>query len=365
MKQLDSGYTYEVDNIKKDAWHTLMLEFKDASFYQTWSYGSVCWGEDSLSHLVLKRDGEVVSFAQARIIRLSLFRIGLAYISWGPVWRKKTNDSDLQVFSNMLRALRNEYSVRRGYTLKVIPKNFFGDDDTIKNLFEEEGFSWSPDPQKTVYLDITPPIEEIRRNLRPKWRQMLNRALKQQAEYKDRIDGDVHYNTAKIIREMMQRKDFVEFGSMEVRLSINNDLPDPLKLKFVYCVVDNEPAGVMGWFPIGTVGQPLVGATGDKALQLNGSYPLWWRMVEYYKDQGASCVDLGGISKERNPGGYLFKTGIAGEKRIEKHYVGEFHACDNRLSSFSFSVAMDLRGRYRQSLVKLNMLKKRLGRYAS
>jgi lipid II:glycine glycyltransferase (peptidoglycan interpeptide bridge formation enzyme) len=168
----------------------------------------------------------------------------------------------------------------------------------------------------------------------------------------------LYESAKKIIREMMERKGYVEFGSMEDMISINQDLPEHLKLKFAFCTYENELAAVLGWFPIGEVGVPLVGATGDKALSLNASYPLWWKMVEYYKSQGATCIDLAGINKERNSGGYLFKTGLAGEKRIEKHYIGQFDACRNVLSSLVFETGMSLRQKYRDMLIKINKLSK-------
>jgi hypothetical protein len=358
MKQLDSGYTYEVDTIKKDAWHKLLLEFDDTTIYQTWSYGAISWGEESLSHLILLKNGEIVSMAQLRIAKLPLPRIGLAYLTWGPIWRRKAKNTDVEILRNMLRALYNEYAIKRGYLLRVIPKQIHGDEDNIRKIYEDEGFSWSPDPQQTVYVDLTPQLEEIKKNMRPKWRQTLNRALKQQAEFTEESNAELYDSAIKIIGEMMQRKGYVEFGSMEDMISVDQDLPEILKLKIAYCTFENELVAVLGWFPIGMIGVPLVGATGDKALNLNASYPLWWKMVEYYKNQGASCIDLAGINKERNPGGYLFKTGIAGEKRIEKNYIGQFDACENLFSSFCFKTGMSLRQQYRDFIIKMNKLTK-------
>jgi len=358
MKQLDSGYTYEVENLKKEEWHNLLLDFNDSTIYQTWSYGSVSWGEDTLSHLVLKENGEIVSIAQLRIAKFLGVPIGFAYLPWGPIWRKKGKDLNDKDMLNMLRALYNEYVIRRRYLLRIIPKNIHKNDENVRKMFEDENFSWTPDTQQTVYVDLTPSLEDIKKNIRSKWRQTLNRALKQDVDFSEEITEELYNSTKKIIREMMERKGYVEFGSMEDMLSVNQDLPTSLKLKFAFCTFENELIAVLGWFPVGEVGVPLVGATGDKALRLNASYPLWWKMVEYYKNQGALCIDLAGVSKERNPGGHLFKTGLAGEKRTEKNYIGQFDACENVLSSFCFKTGMAIRQYYRDLRIRINNLSK-------
>ena len=75
MYALDPDYTIETDNIDKEAWSRVLLEFDDANIYQTWSYGAVRWGEKNLSHLLLKKGGEIVAAAQAGIAKLP-------FLSW-------------------------------------------------------------------------------------------------------------------------------------------------------------------------------------------------------------------------------------------------------------------------------------------
>ncbi len=354
MRNLESGFSFEVDTAEKASWHSMLENFRDTTMYQTWSYGSIRWGEPSLSHIILKKDAETVAMAQLRIAKLPVGRIGFAYLPWGPVWKKKDQEDDTTILRNMLRALYNEYACRRGYLLQCLPKANYNNYDIIRTIFTEEGFSWSPDSMQTVYINLSPSLESIRANTRGKWRQTLNRALKQKLEFKQGSSDQVYDIASSIILEMKKRKNFVEFGSMEDIIEIDIDLPDNLKLCFLLCIAENNPVAVLGWFPIGEIGLPLVGATNNNALQYNASYPLYWKMVEYYKDKGAACIDLGGINKERNPGGYLFKTGLAGKNRIEKNYVGQFDACNSFLSLLFFKKAMSLRQSYRNFLVKLN-----------
>ena len=135
MKQLDPGYTVKVDRIDKVKWHNFLQLFDDASFYQTWSYGKISWGEKSLSHLVLEKNDKIVSMAQLRIVEMPLLQAGFAYLTWGPMWRKKGEKVNLNILRNMLQALYNEYVINRGYLVKVLPKSIHSSIVSFNNSF--------------------------------------------------------------------------------------------------------------------------------------------------------------------------------------------------------------------------------------
>jgi len=356
---MDSGYSYEVDNVDKNTWHNLLLEFDDISFYQTWSYGSLMWGEKFLSHLVLKWHNEVAAIAQIHIVKLPLIQAGIAYLNWGPMWIRKDRPRNLETLRNMIRALYKEYVGYRKFFLRIIPKQIHENGDSFLHLFIDEGFSWSPDTMQTVYLNLSQSLEEIKAGMRPKWRQTLNKSLKERLEI---IEGPMEELSAEalmIVSEMRKRKHYVEFGSMEDVIGVNNDLPKYLQLRILVARYEGKAVAVLGWFPIGKTGIPLIGAIGDRGLKLNASYPLWWKMVEYYKNIGASWIDLAGINSKRNPGGYLFKSGIAGKARKETRYIGQFDASDSLLSSCFFKGGVFIREHYRAFLITANILKQR------
>jgi hypothetical protein len=67
---LDSGYTAEFDTVTEKQWEEILKAFQDANIYQTWPYDAVRCGEKNLGHLVLRFDGQVVSVAQVRLVRI-------------------------------------------------------------------------------------------------------------------------------------------------------------------------------------------------------------------------------------------------------------------------------------------------------
>ena len=362
MRKLNSGYTVEIDKIDKNNWHDLLLEFDDATFYQTWSFGVVHCGENKLSHLVLKKNGTIVSIVQLRIIKIPLLRTGIAYINWGPLFKRTGEKVNILHLRNMIRALYREYVIHRGYMLRILPKIVDEEEkDVICNIYKEENYSWNPDPQKTIVVNLSPSFEELRKDLPRGVRHSLNFAEKQNMEFIEGSDDELLTIALKIVQEMKLRKKYVIFSEPDELLYINKDLPETLKLKIIICKYENEPVAAIGWQTIGKIGIPLVAATGDKALKLKASVLIWWEMIKYFKEHGFSKCDFAGVHPKRNPGGYFFKKSLAGRKYKEiEHYIGQFDACENYLFSVSFKMCNSLRIFYRKSIINLNKAMKYL-----
>ena len=353
MLGLDTGYTAEVDSIDKQSWHELFCGFADASFYQTWSYGAVRWHERNLSHLVLKKRGQIVAIAQLRLVSFPLMKSGIAYLHSGPMWKPAGEETNFEHLANMLRALSDEYVRHRGFLLRIRPK-VVDKEGRLRNLFLAEGYTWRQDPQKTVIVDLSLALDEIKNNLRRGWKRSLKAAETNSMVFMQSTDDTIIDMAMNLVREMKKRKKFIEFKDMEEIMAVHRDLPQYLKFQIIVCKYNESPVSVLGWFPAGKIGLPLLGATGNNGVPLKASFPLWWKMIEFYKEKDFYGCDLAGVNKERNPGGYLFKTGLAGKHAQEVGYVGQFDACENLLVSLVFRIAFFIRESYRRFLFKVN-----------
>jgi hypothetical protein len=177
---LESVYTVETDNIDKEAWSRVLLEFDDANIYQTWPYGAVRYGEKNLSHLLLKKGEKIVAAAQAGITKLPFLSWGIAYIRWGGMWQRKGRPKDSDVFRQMVVALRREYADRRGLFLRMLPNIMDKDAQEIIDILQEEGYERRTPPEdgRTPYIDLRYSLGELRTNMKKDWRKLLNRAKK-------------------------------------------------------------------------------------------------------------------------------------------------------------------------------------------
>jgi hypothetical protein len=309
------GYSCEFDNISATVWDEALRAFDDANIYQTWAYGVVTGGERNLSRFVLRRDGVIVALALARIVRVPVLNVGVAYVRWGPVWNRHGSGPDLEVFRHALRALRSEFVVRRGLVLRLLPRAFNEDDAHLAVVLAEEGFSSAEAEQprsQTIVMDVRPSLVELRDSMKSHWKRELKVAERRSLSIVEGTSDDLFGQVVRIHREMVQRKRFVEGNDINDFRQIQKRLPERLKMKVMLC---NSPAGLCAgavWSSIGTTSLYLFGATSNVGLKSNGSYLLHWLILDRIKQDGVVVHDLNGINPEANPGTYKFKSDLAG-----------------------------------------------------
>jgi lipid II:glycine glycyltransferase (peptidoglycan interpeptide bridge formation enzyme) len=341
-------YQAEVDRIGSAEWSILLRKFDDASLYQTWSYGAVRWGERNLSHILLKHNGEVVAMAQSRIMKIPLVGAGIAYIGWGPIWRRRDREANEDDLEKMVAALKEEYAGRRGLYLRVFPNEIAADSERIVAVFEKSGFDRKPRTNRTFLIDLSPSVEDLRQDLRRQWRQNLAKAEEGKLEFVEGTAEELYRVALSIYREMHVRKKFVEFIDTQEYVPMQRDLPDELKMRILICYHDAKAIAALTWSELGQTGIALVSATGSLALETKAAYLMWWRMIQLMKDRGLRYCDTGGIDPVQNPGGYQFKSGIAKKRGKDVVFVGQFDICRDPKSRLFLTLGESLRSFYRR-----------------
>jgi len=323
-----------VDRIRREEWSALLPQFADASVYQTWEYGAVCWGDKQLSHLILKDAGNVVAMAQVRIVRVPVIGSGVAYVRWGPLWRK--GDADLSVFQAGMDALQDEYVKKRGLVLRVIPNVYSNDSfaDTTRATLQERGFALAADvsPYRTFRVDLSPTIEELRAGLHQRWRNKLKNGEKTGFKINIGTSAELYEQFAVAYEEMMARKKFETTVDIYEFQRIQSGLPDALKMTVLVCEKDGVVFNSLVVATGGDTGIYLLAATSNAGLEANGAFVLQWQAIEMIKQRGFRWYDLGGANPEKNPGGYQFKSGMSG---VEATQLGRFDCDANWISRVS------------------------------
>ncbi len=318
-------YTVGIDDVQPDEWAELLLQFEDASLYQSWSYGAICWGADQLSHLVLRRDGSVVAMAQVRVVRLPVIRKGIAYVRWGPLCRRRGEASPGEVLERMLRELKVEYVDRRGLMLRLVPNAYRGDEsaDTAEQGCDVIGFRRDPTVHvyRTMRLDLTTPLEALQRGLHPRWRNYLKNAQKSGYRIIEGASVELYDTFLVLYRQMMARKQFDTTVDVEEFKRLQAALPGPLKMHVFVCEKDGQALNALVVSAIGDTAIYLLAATGDEGLKGRGAYLLQWHAVQHFKARGCRWYDVGGINPEKNPGVFQFKSGLGGQ---EVHQLGGY-----------------------------------------
>jgi Uncharacterized protein involved in methicillin resistance len=324
-RDLDGCYSVEVDAVGETAWYDNLQRFGDANIYQTWAYGAVTSGERNISHLLLRRDGRVAAVAQARIARLPIIPAGVAYVRWGPLWRRSGEEEE-SVFRQAIRALRNEYVCKRGLTLRLFPLLFDNDPARFRTILEEEGFApaGSESSNRTILIELRSSLEELREGMNPHWKRELKQADRNRLEIDEGTGEELFGAFIQMYREMVSRKRFLEPNDINQFRLIQRRLPEQLKMKILLCRSGGQVCSGAVASAMGKTAVYLFGATSNAGLKSRGSYTLQWKLIEELKREGIGVYDLNGINPEKNPGTYKFKSDLAGKNGRDVCLLGRF-----------------------------------------
>jgi hypothetical protein len=339
-----SSCTVHVDETGEAEWSELLPRFRDASIYQTWSFGAVHWGEHRLSHLVLRRNGSVIGMAQLLIMTVPLLKKGVAYLRWGPLWQLRDESAGVGALPEMTEAIVREYVRRRGLLLRVIPHVFQGEsaEHDLRSSWESIGLRETADGRAhhTIRVDLDPPLEELRKRLHPRWRNYLKASEKAGFEIVEGTDDQLYVNFSEMYDELMKRKQFHTGVDIHKFRRVQQSLPKPLKMHVFIAKREGIALNSLVVSHIGDTAIYLLAATTDEGLKGRGAHLLQWHAMNRLKEAGCRWYDLGGIDPEGNPGVYQFKSGLGG---AEAYQLRRFELSGGVLSSFVVSVGERLK----------------------
>jgi hypothetical protein len=338
---LEAGYSVEFANCDERRWCALLESFEDANLYQTWTYDAVRCGERNLCHCIVSRSGRVVAVAQARLLQAKPLPAGAAYVRWGPLWRRADAPVDASDFRMALRALRNEFVLRRGLFLRIYPFAYQADPFDFSPMLQEEGFTPSPSevPQRTLLVSLQPSLDDIRRDFDHKWRNCLSKAERNALVYSAGSDDRFFHAFMELYRALLHRKRFKEPNDIDEFRQMQRRLPDAFKMMVFLTGAGDQPSCGAVCTAIGTTGVYLFGACNDAGLKTNGSYLIQWKAIQWLKDQGCRWYNLNGVNPDANPGTYHFKAGIAGKSGLDTRYLGRYDAYAGSAAATIVSVA--------------------------
>jgi lipid II:glycine glycyltransferase (peptidoglycan interpeptide bridge formation enzyme) len=331
---LNPVWQIEVDRVTSEEWSGMLDCFEDANVYQTWSYGAIRWGGKNLSHLVLKRNGGIVAMAQLRIVRPTKLNFGMAYLRWGPLLHRRGKELEVEVAAYMARALHEEYVGKRRLFLQILPNAFVGTQrgglfQSAFSSFTQE-VSTAANLYRTFVLDLSSPLDQLRKNLDAKWRNKLTQSGKKGLKVSAGTDIGQYRTFCRMYNEMFRRKAFETTLDVEEFGRIQESLPEAQRMRILICEQAGMPVAGIVASAMGNSAIYLLGATSDDGLNAKGAYLLQWTMIQWLKENGYKYYDLGGIDPEGNAGVYSFKKGFSG---TDVSHLAPLLACENVVSS--------------------------------
>jgi len=327
----------EFDSAQQSAWHATMEQFSDASIFQTWDYVAPKYGSNHLTNFVARKHGDIVAAALGGIVRIPRLPVGIAHFPWGPMWRVRGAELDLDGLRQALRAAFRQYAVKRGLLVRLRSHELHAGSETdaehlISAVFRNEGFEPAQEPHyRTVRLDLSRPLEALRADLRPSWRRHLLAAEKKGFSVIRGTGPELFEMFERTYHAMRSRKQLTGYQP-DIRMyrAAQQNLPAPLRPVIMICQDAGEPIAATVVSAMGDSGRYILGATSDRAIRMNlrGSYLLHWETIKWLKAEGFHWYDLRGYNPKSYPGVSRFKTGFNG---VIVSYI-EFVACRNWLS---------------------------------
>ncbi len=335
-----------IDATSEREWSASMNTFADANIYQSWAYGSVRWGERALSHVVVRAEDEVVAMAQLRILRPAGFPFGIAYLRWGPLCQKRGYELNTEALDHIADALHQEYVLRRGLHLEVLPNAFAG--SPRARAFEDafgryrQSRTFTNEQYRTLVLDLRVPLEDLRKQFDKKWRNQLNAAERNGLDVGQGESDDLFSELCEIYREMRLRKDFHSGVEIQDFVRIQQRLPSNQRLSLFIAYKDRQPLAALAYSAMGESAIYLLGATSASGMRMKASYLLQWHALRSLQERNILHYDLGGIDPISNPGVHHFKNGMGG---CETCQISAFGFGENLLSEGCANVIRLLRYR--------------------
>lgn len=264
---------------------------------------------------------------------------------WGPLWRLRKVRTNVEVFRQTIRALRNEYACKRGLVLRLYPLLFEDNSTSLLSILEEEGFGRVGEEKspRTILMDMNPSLADLRAGMRRNWKRNLRVAEEARLDVVEGTSDRLFEDFVEIYKETVARKQFMEPNDVNDFRMVQAQLPEQLKMQIMICKSAEGPCAGLIWSALGEMGIELFAATSEVGLITRGSYLLRWMLVEKLKQSSMVVYNLNGINPIRNPGGYKFKSELAGKNGKDIYFLGRFDTHKNVVSYWCVHLGEKLR----------------------
>lgn len=334
-----SSHVQIVCDLPAERWDELVAEFADAAHEQTHALRGALWRANRVERVAVLRGDRVIGLALALTVLARPLRRGIAYIKFGPLWRRRNEGEDRNNLVHVIDGLVAHFVERRRLCLKILPAP---DPDYMHVLSETLallGFWRRPLPDANRFL-VNLRVDEARQraSLSKRWRYNLKHVLQRNLGIAVETGADALATFDRMFGEMERRKAYRSDSWLDVYARLKQNMPDAVR-PTVIIVRENGNAvagAVIGH--IGDIAYYLYGATSDRGVQLHAGYAMQWWIVGWLRQRGLQWYELGG--EAGGPGMRQYKKGLVGKEGGVVALAGEFILCRDPISH-AFAAAID------------------------
>jgi hypothetical protein len=318
-----AAFACAIDSVPDTDWDRIVREFDDTTHDQTSFFSGGYWNSQK-SWILLSDRGAPVAGARLVILTLPGFKAGLAFLKYGPFWRRD-GASDMAIYRSAVGAIVDEYCVRRGHCLTVMPRpnpQFY---PLECKVLEDMGFAIRreiPGPNRYL-VDLSLDADAQMSSLDQKWRYNLRQALANNIDVRF-CESEADHETFRVMYEsMVERKNFSSPPDASLLGARGADVALHLRPRLVMGFHEGIPVIGATVSTFGDTAYYAFGASRPEALALKAGYALQWWIVRWLSEQkSARWYDLGGEGTDQ--GLHQFKKGLVGKRGAIVIMNGEY-----------------------------------------
>ncbi len=291
-------------------WDKRFKAIRRSSLLQSYPYGLALarLNQQSLRHGVIVIDGEEVGLVQILEAKLIGQMIHGLIVDRGPVWFDgRGGASDMAAF---LRCFNQEFPKRLGRRVRFIPE--CSDDAAMKTMLYEAGFKpVSQFGYQTIWLDLSPTLDELRAGLSSRWRRQLKKSEKSGLEL---VVSDGGHNFAWLMQHYSQdrRERGYDGVSLKTMVKLAAEFSRGKSMIIATAMLDSVPIAGIVILIHGSSATYQVGYAGEAGRETRAHYALLWEAVKVLKERDIHDFDLGGVNDASAKGVKEFKQGMGG-----------------------------------------------------
>jgi len=298
--------------------------------------------------LIFRESGEIIGGAAIVVKSVPVFDRGVAFVKWGPVWRKTGQPANSDNLVKILNILVEEYCDRRKMHLTIMPPADPGYSAIYCKVLDDLGFKNGGNlvsPERYL-VNTSLSSDDLFASLSQKWRYNTRKSRKNDMEIDFAPVEEGMEALQDLYWQMTARKSFLDSSPFKSLPDLMKTGSDAIRPKIV--LVHHEGTVTAGGvFQIaGDRATYLFGATDDRALKLNAGYAMhWWIAERLCAEENIKWYDLGGndqdaglcTSSKQLPVSGSIRVwqpdnpllGAIGRPRLRRgsHVSGEHHAC--------------------------------------
>lgn len=322
-KQHNMDVSIQWNALGADEWQTRLAKVKRLNLLQSddYLYAMAQLNQQRISRGLITVDGQeagICSMLEAGLFKNTIHGM---ILDRGPLWFE--GYGSIEHFDGFVGDLAAKYPKRFGRRTRFIPE--FEDTLEARQLMQGYGYKLgSADGYETMWLDLRPSTEDLRKNLNPKWRNKLNQSERKSLEIIWSNAGVNSINSKWLMAQYIEDKALRKYDgpSYKTMKALGDSFSRGKNMYVGACLLDKQPIAGILIFIHGCSATYQIGYTSDAGRENRAHYALLWNVLEVLKDRQVYDLDLGGTNAEGAKGVRTFKKGMGGT--IEKT-LGLYH----------------------------------------